>query len=409
MARKWSAWTPGSALTGTEKFPGLDGSGDPNKTWLAAQLMTYILTEALAKAGGTMTGTLTLSGDPSNSLHAATKQYVDAAVTGLLDFKGSTDASGNPNYPAASKGDAYIVSVAGKVGGASGTSVDIGDVYVASADNAGGTQAAVGTSWFVLEHNLAGALLAANNLSDVASPATARANLGLAIGTNVQAYDADLSAIAALVSAAGKVPYATGAGTWALADFVPPAVIPSSRWLVPAMAGDVATGSAPGADSIRMFKGLVRRPITVNGLAARTLAGVASSNIQFAIYASDATTGWPTGAPLFNSASGLSAAASNAGVTDTTISLALAAGWYWFAFNADANGGTVTFQSIATNASSGQSALYGGGTASTAYTVSGVSKSQTYGTWPTLTGSFSGDSLADVTTATVPVIEYKAA
>ena len=76
-------------------------------------------------------------------------------LTGLLDFKGSTDCSANPNYPAASKGDYYLVSVAGKIGGASGISVEVGDSYFALADNAGGTQAGVGTSWTVVQGNIA--------------------------------------------------------------------------------------------------------------------------------------------------------------------------------------------------------------------------------------------------------------
>lgn len=79
---------------------------------------------------------------------------VYAGLTGLLDFKGSTDCSANPNYPAASKGDYYLVSVAGKIGGASGTVVGVGDSYFATADNAGGNQATVGTSWTVVEGNL---------------------------------------------------------------------------------------------------------------------------------------------------------------------------------------------------------------------------------------------------------------
>lgn len=77
-----------------------------------------------------------------------------AGLTGLLDFKGSTDCSANPNYPAASKGDYYLVSVAGKIGGASGVVVSAGDSYFAIADNAGGTQVSVGTSWAVVEGNL---------------------------------------------------------------------------------------------------------------------------------------------------------------------------------------------------------------------------------------------------------------
>ena len=108
----------------------------------------------------------------------AVNTAIATAVTGLWDIKGSTDCSANPNYPAASKGDIYFVSVAGKIGGASGKVVDIGDMYVANADNAGGNEAAVGTSWAAFEHNLTGALLAANNGSDIANTTTFWTNIG---------------------------------------------------------------------------------------------------------------------------------------------------------------------------------------------------------------------------------------
>jgi hypothetical protein len=51
----------------------------------------------------------------------------------------------------------------------------------------------------------------ANNLSDLASASTARTNLGVAIGSNVQAWDSDLDCIAA-ISATGIIKR-TGAGT----------------------------------------------------------------------------------------------------------------------------------------------------------------------------------------------------
>ena len=56
-------------------------------------------------------------------------------------------------------------------------------------------------------------LAIASNLSDLNNAGTARTNLGVAIGSDVQAYDAGLDSIAGLTTAADKMIYTTASDT----------------------------------------------------------------------------------------------------------------------------------------------------------------------------------------------------
>jgi hypothetical protein len=110
-----------------------------------------------------------------------------------------------------------VAAVGGSGGGAS-TLNDLTDVTITSAvtDN---VLKYNGSAWVNGTVAGSGDMLAANNLSELTNTTTARSNLGVAIGTNVQAYDAELAALAGLTSAADRLPYFTGSGTASLATF----------------------------------------------------------------------------------------------------------------------------------------------------------------------------------------------
>ena len=96
----------------------------------------------------------------------ATQKAVKAYADGLLDannafvYKGGLDCSTSPNYPAASAGWTYKVTVAGKIGGASGIVVEVGDTITCLVDSSGaGNQATVGANWLVTQTNIDGAMI----------------------------------------------------------------------------------------------------------------------------------------------------------------------------------------------------------------------------------------------------------
>lgn len=154
------------------------------------------------------------------------------------------------------------------------------------------------------------------------------------------------------------------------------------NYITPANA-TVSSGSTVVANTIYLYPFKVERGARVNELGARVNVAVASSSFQLAIY--NSVNGLP--ASLLSSTADMSSAAAtilSSTITETTLDPSRL---YWFAANANA---AITYVSVSANTTHANM-LIGAPTLSAIYSSSSVSAwnrlfSQTYGTWPDLTG-----------------------
>ena len=139
-------------------------------------------------------------------------------------------------------------------------------------------------------------LTASNNLTDLGNVSTARTNLGVAIGSDVQAYDADLAALAGVTSAADKVPYFTGSGTADVATFTAAgrALVDDASASAQRTTLGLGTISTQDANNVSISGGSVTglgSPSVASDAATKNYVDQAIAGLRTRIIAEAATTG----------------------------------------------------------------------------------------------------------------------
>ena len=193
-------------------------------------------------------------------------------------FQGYLDCSTNPNYPAGSKNMYWKVSVAGLIGGAAGTAVEIGDEVTCIVTNPGGTQAGVGVD-FMIETGIA-------DIGAPLTPVATRTNHPViainSVNANVSALDNAIGADNTPVSRTNNPTVANTtlqAKVQALDNAIGADLVPIVRTNNPTVSNTTAVAKIAALDAA-----IGVTPTSVNIIAAANSVNVNLSALDLALY-----------------------------------------------------------------------------------------------------------------------------
>jgi len=262
---------------------------------------------AVAKSGDTMTGFLTLHANPTNAMHAVTKQYADGliAAADAMQYKGAISGSAtSPGTmtPAANAGDTYRVDTAGLI---NGEPVEVGDLLICNTDNTAAattsTYSSISTKWNIIQVNVDKAVYyGSNSLTSeailVGDSSTGKVKNPGAVGSNTNPiYLSGAGIPTALTYTANRLYYSASTSSFeAGTHYASSTQIAINSTSAPASGVALhVNGKVTTTDNITTTKGNTEQPeISVTNGTHQVGIMVGSGGTNHGLYSHTATADW---------------------------------------------------------------------------------------------------------------------